>query len=444
MSNSLIQNSDQTKNNTNSNDDPNSQQKTKNFFEFLQAQLAVICKEIELNLPLFRKGLITTSNRHKSDSISNERTINNQCKINEYQSHIFPSSKSPSYSPASHSPSSLHFSREITKNKKSINEFQMKIEAVEAIENITSIESAIKKKIDQLKTLSFENSTLKLIKHNQTKGEAKLPSNSINRNELIALAEKSKRMREEIKVNKDFNSTLAFKAKSQESQMTVIEKKCQIIKENIEYKQRQQMSLLSIDRGEEEQKDFDKFNKPEFFYEQCVISEKLFLNEENEYKARIKNQKEKIDQLDQEIKVLSSEISHIDKKAYQYEWEMKKEERANDVNFKEKKDDNNINVNTKLVFNGSLVRSGGFNNNSKPITIKDSHSLKPFAINKGLNAHYNSNTVGIGGGAELTGVDIGNNDHELIIEIEALSKSLFLFINPLYYRKGYQEHHCCY
>lgn len=193
--------------------------------------------------------------------------------------------------------------------------------------------------------------------------------------------------------------------------MTVIEKKCQIIKENIEYSQKQQIKLYANDRGEEEQKDYDKYHQPEFFHQQAMINERLLLNEENDYKRRVKSQKERIDQIEKEIKVLSSQISQIDYRAYIYEWEIKKKQMINEMNAKGKKG------NAKVSLSNSMNRALNDNFN-KPIAIKECYNQKPFAIKKGLNTNHNTPTM-----------NTGNNSNWLISEIETLS----MVILSLYY-----------
>lgn len=116
-----------------------------------------------------------------------------------------------------------------------------KLETLYNINKLEALESEVKMKREMLKELNSENSTLVSIKHNQQKGISEFEEKYNNKKEVMELTEQLKTFKEEAKISKDYMKSLDSQIKGQLSQISVLKEKFQIIKDNIEYKKKQQM-----------------------------------------------------------------------------------------------------------------------------------------------------------------------------------------------------------
>ena len=134
----------------------------------------------------------------------------------------------------------------------------------------------------------------------------------LKRNEIVSLNEKIKKTKEETKIKRNYYRTTESQIKGQLNQIKVLEEKCRIIKENIEYRKEKARKDIenSIKKNEHT---LQNGNNDEYLFEEDVdkLKQMAKMNEENffqfeyEYKKAIEEQRTQIERLKDEIKILS-------------------------------------------------------------------------------------------------------------------------------------------
>lgn len=186
-------------------------QYTQSNIEMLRAQLRFVCDKIE-------ETLIHAINPQKEKEQKEEELLNIPHIEDQYP-----------------------IGQTINNYKEQSQQSKYKLETVYNITKLEALESGVKTKREKLKEKYAENSTLVLINQNQQRGIKEYEDKYHNKKEVMQLGDKLKTAKEEVKITKEYMKGLDAQIKGQLSQMTVLKEKCQIIKDNIEYKKKQQM-----------------------------------------------------------------------------------------------------------------------------------------------------------------------------------------------------------
>lgn len=255
----------------------NDTQMTNGSHTMLQSQLKFICDKIEEALTQYRNAQQEKENegRVQSTIIGLEGTSLKQ-KINSYN--------------------------ELTQNIK------YKLETVYNINKIEKIESEIKEKKETVKKMKKENAVLNNINVNQAKAINEYQNKFQNKKEYTNYSDKVKRIKEDLKVKKEEMKTIDSEIKEQTTKIKALEEQCRIIKDNIEYKKKQQMKEVRECYEDEPKENNDIF----YLNDKKTELENTIAYEEKQYKAEIASQTEYIAHLKDEINVLALQLKQID------------------------------------------------------------------------------------------------------------------------------------
>ncbi len=298
----------------------------KDFIEqknIIQSQLKFICDKIESALNSFH------SKKIEKEREEIDRLINNN--------HIDIKS----------------ISKDISSYKEHTKKIQEELDNIYNNEMINQIESDIKGKKDFIKQMKKDNGILKKATKEQEKDINGNKGNNEN-NEIKLLENKLKKLKEALKVTKDFHKNQEIKLKEQQNTIESLNKKSQMIKDNIDYKKKQLKNNNNNDNNDNNNKvnnknnnnndknndknnkntdknnknndknnnKNNKVNKLEIIDETDDISvldeQKIKLlteieSEEKYYKNEIQNQKNIISELKKELDILNIKVKSIEK-----------------------------------------------------------------------------------------------------------------------------------
>ena len=289
----------------------------KDFIEqknIIQSQLKFICDKIESALNSFH------SKKIEKEREEIDRLINNN--------HIDIKS----------------ISKEISSYKEHTKKIQEELDNIYNNEMIIQIESDIKGKKDFIKQMKKDNGILKKATKEQEKDINGNKRNNEN-NEIKFLENKLKKLKEALKVTKDFHKNQEIKLKEQQNTIESLNKKSKMIKDNIDYKKKQLKNNNNNDNNNKNNNDKNnnnnnnnnndknndknnnnnknnKVNKLEIIDETDDISvldeQKIKLtneieSEEKYYKNEILNQKNIISELKKELDILNIKVKSIEK-----------------------------------------------------------------------------------------------------------------------------------
>lgn len=310
----------------------------------LQSQLKFICDKIEEALTQYRNAQQEKENegRVQSTILGVEGNTLKQ-KINNY--------------------------KELTQNIK------YKLDTIYNISKIEKIESEIKEKKETVKKMKKENTVLSNINVNQVKAINEYQNKYQNKKEYNTYSDKVKRIKDDLKIKKESIKTIDSEIKEQTMKINSLEEQCRIIKDNIEYKKKQQMKEVRECYEDEPKENNDIF----YLNDKKTDLENTIAMEEKQYKAEIANQVEYIAQLKDEINVLALQLKQIDTSNRIKELkkkELKKIKQKRTVS-KTKIQNNKPNTNYGRMASdelGSMSRTPNFKVKAK--------MQKPFEINK--------------------------------------------------------------
>ena len=198
---------------------------------------------------------------------------------------------------------------ELIKNyKEKIKNAQEEINIVMSLNNIDLLDNEIDKKEKMCESLKFENSFLNKINKKQIKNIYVLDSKKKKREDIIQLNNKIINLKEEIKLKKDYLKLNSNRISNQNSLIKKLEKKCNVVKENIEYKKNKKINELN-------NKNIKNLNNINFDILNIQFSTKkgLFHSNERKYINLIEQQKLMITQIKTDIDSLNFQIKEIDK-----------------------------------------------------------------------------------------------------------------------------------
>ena len=206
--------------------------------------------------------------------------------------------------------------------KSQIESLQKNLDEVYNINKITQLESDIKKNEKILKELKAERFILNNAVKEQNKGINEYLSKFDSTKELKELSDQLKTAKEENHERKEVYKEVSNIMKTQKNKIDALEKRCQIIKQNIEFQKKKQMKEVQKDEksdGEEDEfgGDLEKMEEAEKnLINEINMEEKNFRIEINEQNDRIKQLKVDIKKIDFKIKNLKQEkkLDEIKKK----------------------------------------------------------------------------------------------------------------------------------
>ena len=294
--------------------------------------------------------------------------------------------------------------------KSQVESLQKNLDEEYNINKINQLESDIKKKEKILKELKGEKSILNNVVKEQNRGINEYLSKFNSTKEQKELSDKLKIVKEENHNRKEIYKEVNNKLKMQKNKIDALEKKCKIIKQNIEFQKKKQMKEVQKtfkdekSDGEEDEYggDIEKMEEAEKnLINEINIEEKNFRMEINEQNERIKKINIDMKRIDFKIKNLKQEkkLDEIKKKTrtkgrsttkYQpnsnsnnakNNQNPNRDNRRRLSNYKQRPSPNNVNnnvKNTKINYTDKRI-----NLKTPNFVIKDSDKFtKPFEIKK--------------------------------------------------------------
>ena len=257
----------------------------------LKYNLVKICNQIESNLNLIYlqpQNLNEASNKTQPyNSITSQITETIKKNKNVYQ--------------------------EIKEYKKKADEIQIELEIALKMNKVLEIESLYAEKEKQYKELEEENKSLNKVRNHQIKGLEEYQNKVLKRQELNNINQKINRLKSEIKKQREEYKMNESRYKGQLSKIDVINKRCQIIRENINYKKKEKLKEIEIfnkyitsDIKENIENDNDNIIKLKEIYKEKYDN---FHSDEKEYQLAIKQQEKNKEKLQKDIEILKIKIN---------------------------------------------------------------------------------------------------------------------------------------
>lgn len=207
--------------------------------------------------------------------------------------------------------SSPHYINKINSLKSQIDLLQKNLEDVYIIDKVNSMESDIKKKEKTKKNLQHEQVTLNNVLKMQTKSINEYMAKFSTTKELKLLSEQLKKVKEAYHNNKEKCNKSYNTIRIQKNKIDTLEKRCHIIKQNIEFYKRKQMKEVQNNSKDNKKKEEEEENEEEDFAK-MEEAEKKLINEINEeekkYRIEINEQNDIAKNLTGEIKNLVFKI----------------------------------------------------------------------------------------------------------------------------------------
>ena len=205
---------------------------------------------------------------------------------------------------------SPNFIGKITSLKSQVESLQKNLEEIYKIDKINQLESDIKKKEKLLEELKGERHILYKAVKEQNKGINEYLSKFDSTKEQKELSDQIKNVKEENHNHKEIYKEMASRIKTQKSKIDALEKRCQIIKQNIEFQKKKNMKEIKKnskeEKNDEEEDDFG--GNVELMEE----AEKNLINEinieEKNYRAEINAQSDVIKKINTDIKKIEFKI----------------------------------------------------------------------------------------------------------------------------------------
>ena len=197
--------------------------------------------------------------------------------------------------------------------KSQVESLQKNLEEVYNINKVNQLESDIKKKEKILKELKGERYILNNVVKEQNKGINEYLSKFNSTKEQKELSEQIKNVKEENHKHKEIFKEISNKIKLQKSKIDALEKKCKVIKQNIEFQKKKQMKeVQKTFKDEKSDGEEDEFGDD---LEKMEDAEKNLINEinieEKNFRMEINEQRDKINQINTDIKKVDFKIKNL-------------------------------------------------------------------------------------------------------------------------------------
>lgn len=135
------------------------------------------------------------------------------------------------------------FPVQITNYKTAIGNHKAKLEGFFNLKKVESIEEEIKRKRELLFNVKYENNVLNNIHKTQQNAIKDYRNKFQNKNEQLVLNDKLRALKEEFKYTKDLQINFQERLKKQNEKILMLEDRCQLIRDNIERKKKQTLSV---------------------------------------------------------------------------------------------------------------------------------------------------------------------------------------------------------
>ena len=223
--------------------------------------------------------------------------------------------------------------KKIKNYKSKIKSIQNELDITLKINKADELETIYTQKKIQLEKLKKENMALKNVKSIKEKDKVELDNKNAQKNALYSMNEKIYKIKGEIKIKKDYCHTLIEKIKSQNEKINELQKKCDLINENMKYYKNKHIQELKMEKEKElytieEQKDIETL-KDNYQKEYSKIKEKQEkLNSKiKEQNTQIKSISKHNDNLTEKIREIIIEIKDKSSQIISYENKMKIKEK---------------------------------------------------------------------------------------------------------------------
>ena len=223
--------------------------------------------------------------------------------------------------------------KKIKNYKSKIKSIQNELDITLKINKADELETIYTQKKIQLEKLKKENMALKNVKSIKEKDKVEIDNKNAQKNALYSMNEKINKIKGETKIKKDYCHTLIEKIKCQNEKINELQKKCDLINENMKYYKKKQIQELKMEKEKElytieEQKDIETL-KDNYQKEYSKIKEKQEkLNSKiKEQNTQIKSISKHNDNLTEKIREIIIEIKDKSSQIISYENKMKIKEK---------------------------------------------------------------------------------------------------------------------
>ena len=273
--------------------------------------------------------------------------------------------------------------KKIKNYKSKIKSIQNELDITLKINKADELETIYTQKKIQLEKLKKENMALKNVKSIKEKDKVEIDNKNAQKNALYSMNEKINKIKGETKIKKDYCHTLIEKIKCQNEKINELQKKCDLINENMKYYKKKQIQELKMEKEKElytieEQKDI-KTLKDNYQKEYSKIKEKQEkLNSKiKEQNTQIKSISKHNDNLTEKIREIIIEIKDKSSQIISYE---------NRIKIKEKEIYGKINKK-----NNTLSDRKPFH--VTPVLVKTQKKKKIFDYQRYLKDYENKNKI---------------------------------------------------
>ena len=273
--------------------------------------------------------------------------------------------------------------KKIKNYKSKIKSIQNELDITLKINKADELETIYTQKKIQLEKLKKENMALKNVKSIKEKDKVEIDNKNAQKNALYSMNEKINKIKGETKIKKDYCHTLIEKIKCQNEKINELQKKCDLINENMKYYKKKQIQELKMEKEKElytieEQKDIETL-KDNYQKEYSKIKEKQEkLNSKiKEQNTQIKSISKHNDNLTEKIREIIIEIKDKSSQIISYE---------NKIKIKEKEIYGKINKK-----NNTLSDRKPFH--VTPVLVKTQKKKKIFDYQRYLKDYENKNKI---------------------------------------------------
>ena len=250
--------------------------------------------------------------------------------------------------------------KEINNYKEQSKKIQDEIDNIYNNTMIDDIENRIREKRNYIKEIKRENQILKKATIGQEKDINEFINKNNNVDETENLKLQIKKLKEALKITKDFHKEQEIKLKEQQNQIDTLEKKKKLIKDNIEFKKKKMKNEKNKKDNEDNENKEENYEK----YDIYTLDEKKYELasqidiEEKKYKEQINNQKILIDSFNKDIEILKIKLKSIEQNKKMEEIKKKEEKKIKLKEIKNKKLQNEMMNNNNMIKNYQVKRRG--------------------------------------------------------------------------------------
>ena len=276
--------------------------------------------------------------------------------------------------------------KEINNYKEQSKKIQDEIDNIYNNTMIDDIENRIREKRNYIKEIKRENQILKKATIGQEKDINEFINKNNNVDETENLKLQIKKLKEALKITKDFHKEQELKLKEQQSQIDALEKKKKLIKDNIDFKKKKmknEKNKKENDDNENKEENYEKFDIYTLDEKKYELAGQID-TEEKKYKEQINNQKILIDSFNKDIEILKIKLKSIEQNKKMDEIKKKEEKKIKLKEIKTKKLQNEMKNDNNMIKKYQVKRRG---------YSRDSNNNRFNNFNNIYNTHNNQLSV---------------------------------------------------